>query len=164
MTAIVTFYSVVIFVHVIAVVAGLGATFTYPLVWSFARHRKPRSLPFLFETQDRVGKMVIGPSIGLILASGLYMVISKDGGFGFDQGFVQAGLVVAVALFVMGPLFFGRREAELASLSERDIAASGSGEVEFSEEFDSKFNGLFRVGLGANLAVLVIIFLMVVKP
>lgn len=164
MTAIITFYSVVVFVHVIAVVAGLGTTFVYPIFWRVARYRQPRNLPFLLATQDRIGKMVIGPSVGLILASGLYMVISEDGGFGFDFGFVQAGLTLAVVLLVMGPLYFGRREAELALLSERDIAASGSGKIEFSGEFDSKFNGLVRVARATDLAILVVIFLMVVKP
>jgi uncharacterized membrane protein len=162
--AIVTFYSLVVFVHVAAVAAGLGITFSYPLLWATGRTHYRRAMPYLLHTQDRIGKAIIGPSVALILASGLYMAITEDGGYDFSPPFVQVGLVVAIALLLAGPLVFGRSEVRLAELAERDISASGDGEVGWSEEFDLLYRRLTSVGLLANAAVLVAIFFMVVKP
>jgi hypothetical protein len=66
----VSFYSIVVFAHVIAAVAGLGLTFSYPILWSAARNRYPRSVPYLLATQDRIGKGLIAPAVGLIILSG----------------------------------------------------------------------------------------------
>ena len=160
----ITFYSVVVFAHVIATVAGLGLVFSYPILWRAARSRFPRSLPYLFATQDRIGKRVIGPAVGLILLTGLYMVITEDGGFGFDALFVQVGLPIAVYLFLVGPLFFSPTEAKLSELAERDIAASAGGEVSFSEEFEEVWRRQMLVARVSITLIAVVVFFMTVKP
>jgi hypothetical protein len=160
----VTFYSVVVFAHVFAAVAGLGITFAYPLLWTVARSRYPRSLPFLFASQNRIGKTIIGPLVGLLIASGLYMVISEDGGFGFDALFVQVGLPIAVYVFFMGPLYFSPREAKLAELADRDIAAAGPGVVVLSDEFNALYRQVLTVSSVSIALIAVAIFFMAVKP
>ena len=160
--ATVTFYWTVVFVHVMTVVVGFGPTFVYPILLGAARKRHPRTLPYLLSTMDKIGKTVIGPATILILLSGIYLV--SDGPYEFDASFVQVPLPILVALILMGPLYFGRTEAKLAELAERDIAASGEGEVALSPEFDSRLKQLTLVTRLANLAILVALFFMVVKP
>jgi uncharacterized membrane protein len=159
---VITFYWTVVFVHVMSVVIGFGPTFVYPILLGAARKRHPRILPYLLHTMDRIGKTVIGPASILILITGIYLV--SDGPYELDANFVQVALPILVALIFMGPLYFGRTEAKLAELAERDIAASGAGEVALSPEFDGRLNQLKLVIRLANLAVLTALFFMVVKP
>jgi uncharacterized membrane protein len=161
-TGIVTFYSTVLFVHVMAVVIGFGAIFVYPILWRAARARDPRSLPYLFTAQSRVGQTVIGPATVLILLTGIYLV--ADGPYEMSASFISVALPILVALILMGPFYFGRTEDKLAELAERDIAASAGGEVTFSEEYESRFRQLQLVSRLASLAILVALFFMVVKP
>jgi uncharacterized membrane protein len=161
-TGIVTFYSTVLFVHVMAVVIGFGAIFVYPILWRAARARDPRSLPYLFTVQSRVGQTVIGPATVLILLTGIYLV--ADGPYEMSASFISVALPILVALILMGPFYFGRTEDKLAELAERDIAASAGGEVTFSEEYESRFRQLQHVSRLASLAILVALFFMVVKP
>ena len=74
--------------------------------------------------------------------AGLYMVMTEQGGFGFDVLFVQVGLPIAVVLLLAGPLYFGPTEEGLAEIAERDVAAAGNGEVAFSDEFERAYRRL----------------------
>ncbi|MGB7589164.1 MAG: DUF2269 family protein [Solirubrobacterales bacterium] len=161
---IITFYWTVVFVHVLAVVAGFGPTFVYPILSRTARKKYPRSLPYVLRTMDRIGKMVIGPASFLILLTGIYLV--SNGPYDFSAKFVQVAFPILIVLIPMCPLYFGRTELKLADLAERDIAASGSddGAVTFSSEFDALLKQLTIVIRLANVAILVALFFMVVKP
>jgi hypothetical protein len=159
---IITFYWCVVFIHVMAVVIGFGATFVYPIFLGAARRRYRRALPYLLGTMDKLGKAVIGPSSLLILASGIYLV--ADGPYPADATFVQVAAPILVALIFIGPLYFGRTEAKLAELAARDVGAATGDEVTLSPELDSGLRRLTTNIRLANLAVLVALFFMVVKP
>ena len=160
---VITIYWCVVFVHVMAVVIGFGATFAYPVFLGAARRRNPRALPYLLGTMDKLGKAVIGPASLLILASGIYLV--ADGPYKADATFVQVAAPILVALIFIGPLYFGRTEARLAEVAARDVGGAAAGaEVELSEELDTGLRRLTTNIRLANLAVLVALFFMVVKP
>ncbi|HWP33400.1 MAG TPA: DUF2269 family protein [Solirubrobacterales bacterium] len=158
----ITFYWCVVFVHVMAVVIGFGATFVYPVFLGVARRRYPRVLPYLLGTMDKLGKVVIGPSSLLILASGIYLV--ADGPYKADASFVQVAAPILIALIFIGPLYFGRTEARLAEIAARDVGASAGEDVSLSPELETGLGRLTTNIRLANLAVLVALFFMVVKP
>ncbi len=159
---IITFYWTVVFVHVLAVVAGFGPTFVYPLLLRAARNRYPRSLPYTLRTMEKIGKAVIAPAAFLILLTGVYLI--SEGPYEFGANFVQAPFTILIVLIPLVPLYFGRTETKLAGLAERDIAASGHGDVTLSPEFDSLLRQLKIVIRLANVAILVALFFMIVKP
>jgi hypothetical protein len=66
----ISFYSVVLFVHIAAVVLAFGVTFTYALVFSVTRKGYERHLPYLHHIQAVVGERIIAPLGGVILAAG----------------------------------------------------------------------------------------------
>ena len=156
------FYGVVVFVHVAAVLLAYGPTFAYPWLMVIANRSYRRSVPFLFSTQDKIGKLMIAPGSFLILLTGIYLV--ADGPYDFGALFVSVALPILLILIVLGPAFFSPSEARLAELAERDIAASGSGEVVWSAEYEALLARVATVGRLASLAVLVAVFFMVVKP
>lgn len=158
----ITFYWCVVFVHVMAVVIGFGATFVYPIFLGAARHRYPRALPYLLGTMDKLGKAVIGPSSLLILVSGIYLV--ADGPYKADATFVQVAAPILIALIFIGPLYFGRTEARLAEVAARDVAAATGDDVTLSDELNTGLRRLTTNIRLANLAVLTALFFMVVKP
>jgi hypothetical protein len=158
----ITFYWCVVFVHVMAVVIGFGSTFVYPIFLGAARRRYRRALPYLLGTMDKLGKAVIGPSSLLILASGIYLV--ADGPYKADATFVQVAAPILVVLIFIGPLYFGRTEARLAEIATRDVGAATAAEVALSPELETGLQRLTTNIRLANVAVLVALFFMVVKP
>jgi uncharacterized membrane protein len=165
-SATITFYWTIVFVHVMALVIGFGPIFAYPIFLRWARNRYPLSLPYLLRTQDRIGKAVIGPAAILILVTGIYLVLSTapQAAYDFDARFVQVAMPILIVLILIGPLYFGPTESKLAEMAERELAATGDGEVSLSAEFDRRLRRLVTVQRVASLAVLVALFFMVVKP
>jgi hypothetical protein len=158
----ISFYSVVLFIHVAAVVLAFGVTFTYALVFSVTRKGFERHLPYLHHVQAVVGERIIGPIGGVILLAGIYLAIK--GPYDFGTAWVAITLVILVVLLAAGGAYFGPREKRLAELAARDIEASPEGPVTFSAEYEQLFGQLRTVILVANGLILLAIFLMVTKP
>jgi uncharacterized membrane protein len=156
----ITFYSLVVAVHVIAVVVAFGVTFTYPLIVPLTKRTAPRNMPWLHRMQVAIGQRIIAPVGGLILLAGIYLAL-KSPVYDFSDWWVGVGLVVIVVLLAMGGMFFSPNEAKLAELAERDIAASGDGEPAFSPEYEALLSRVGMVGALSSLSVLVAIVVMV---
>lgn len=159
----VTFYNVVLFVHIAAVVIAFGGTFTYGLVHAIlARPDQRRHAPFWHRVQYEIGNKIITPAAIVVLLAGIYL--AAEGNYNFSDAFVSFGIVAIVVLLGVGHAFFaptGRRAVEAA---ERDIAAAGSGEVVFGPEYQALAKRSSIVGIASNLLVLAAIFAMVIKP
>jgi uncharacterized membrane protein len=163
MTVAITFFEVVKFLHVTAVVSAFGVIFAYPVLQRAAERRDPRALPYFWRTVTRVGMAIIAPGAFLILATGIVMVLDSDA-FGFADLFVTVGMVAIIVLIAFGPLFFTPAERKLVEAAERDIAAAGTGEVRLSEGYRAAARRYALVGNVNLLIVVVAIFFMVVKP
>lgn len=163
MTAAVTFFDVVKFLHVAAVVTAWGVTFAYPVLQRVAERQDPRAVPYFWRAVTRIGMVIIAPGAFLILATGIVLVIDSPA-FGFGHLFVTVGMVAIIVLIAFGPLFFTPAERKLAEVAERDIAAAGTGEVRFGEDYEAASRRYALVGNLNGLIVLVAIFFMVVKP
>jgi uncharacterized membrane protein len=159
----VSFYNVVVFLHIAAVVIAFGGTFTYGLVQAFAMQPgNRRHVPFWHRAQHEIGNKIITPAAIVILLTGIYL--AADGNYDFSTVFVQIGIVAIVLLLGSGHGFFSPTGLRAAEAAERDIAAAGSGEVEFGPEYQALGKRLALVGIAANLLVLATIFVMVIKP
>ena len=155
----ITFYSVVLFIHIAAVVVAFGVTFTYPLIVPMTERAHAGNLPYLFALQAQIGKRVITPGAIVILLGGIYLAI--EGPYDFGEWWVGLGLALIVVLLGMGGAFFGRNEERLTELAERDLSASPEGEVRLSDEYRALAKRLAQGGALANLLILIAIFVMV---
>jgi hypothetical protein len=156
-TPAVTFYTFVLALHIAAIVIAFGVTFAYPVMYAVGVRAEPRSMPGLHRIQDQVGKRVISPFMGLALLAGIYLASKLSVWSAF---YVQWGLGAIIVLGALGGAFFAPRERRLAELAERDVAASGDGEVVFGEEYKALRKQLFTVNLLANVMVLLTIYFM----
>jgi uncharacterized membrane protein len=153
-------YELVLFVHVTAVVVAFGATFAYPFFQVGVERRSPRGVPAMLHAMHVTSRYLVVPGSLVVLASGTYLTLD---GWAFDELFVVVGLVVAIALVLLGALVFDPLERRLLALAERDVAA-GRGDGELSEEYRALSRRFAAAGTAASLLVLVAVFFMAVKP
>jgi uncharacterized membrane protein len=156
------FYDVVLFVHVAAVLLAFGPTFGYAFFQGFAERFFPRSIPNVMRTFGTVDRFLVIPGLLVILAAGVYLVL--EGPWDWEDTFVSVGLTGIIVLLVLQFAVLGRIERTLAELAERDIAASGTGDVQLSDEYWAASKRSAIWGSLAGLIVLVTLFFMTVKP
>ena len=163
MLAEISFYNVVLFAHIAAVVLAFGVTFSFPIVMSFARRAHERHMGFYHRMQALIGGRLIGPLGALVLLAGLYLAI--EGPYEFGDPWIGSTLLLLIIILGVGGGFLGPREERLAEMADRDIAASpGDGAVRFGEDYERVFGQVRTVTLVLNALILVSIFLMVTKP
>lgn len=157
----VTFYDVVLAVHIMAVVIAFGVTFAYPIMFSVGARADPRSLPVLHRIEYSIERYLINPGLLVVLAAGIYLA-SK--GHYWSQFFVQWGLaaVVVIGALVGAVMIPTAKRAEQAAA--RDLAAAGGGEVEMGEEYRGLVRRLQGVGSLLSGLVLVTVLFMAIKP
>jgi len=159
----ISFYNVVLFIHIAAVVLAFGVTFSFPIVVGFARQRYERHMGFYHRVQALLGSRLIGPLGGLVLLAGLYLAIK--GPYEFGDPWIGITLLLLIVILGVGGGYMGPREERLAEMSERDVAASPTeGAVRFGEDYEHLFAQVRNVNLALNALILIAIFLMVTKP
>jgi uncharacterized membrane protein len=158
MLATVTFYSVVLAVHIMAVVIAFGTTFAYPAFMPWARKNHPTAMPVIHALSDRLGKLVMSPAMVVVLACGIYLASDADV---WSESWVSVPLVILVVIGGLGGMFFAPNERKLGELARRDLA-DGAGEL--SAEYDDLFRRVAIGGFATMALVLIAIFFMVAKP
>jgi uncharacterized membrane protein len=157
----VTFYDVVLAVHIMAVVVAFGATFAYPIIFSVGARSDPRSLPVLHRISYTVERMLVNPGLLLVLIAGIYLA---SNGHHWSEFFVQWGLAAVIVIGAVVGVVMIPASKRAQELAERDIAASGDGPIEMSAEYQAVVRRLSTVGSLLSLLVLVTILFMAIKP
>ncbi|MGI8594898.1 MAG: DUF2269 family protein [Solirubrobacteraceae bacterium] len=157
-----SFYNLVVFVHIASALVGLGSIFSYPAFYRIGMSSHPRGLPFFHRVQGFIGSRTIPGGLAMLLITGVYMAAA--GPFDFGDPFVGVGILVVVVVGALGGLYFSRQEPRLEQLAERDIAAAGGGEVRLSQEYVDLARQAELIGLLSAGLVLVTLLFMVLKP
>ncbi len=146
-------YLLLKWLHILLAIIAVGANITYG-VWIARAERSPEVLPFVLRGIKFLDNRIANPAYGLLLVTGLAMVLVS--GIPLTTPWISLSLVLYVAAIAMGIFIFtplSRRRLEL-------VEGGGHGSEEYRALARKE-----RV-LAAVLAVLVvtIVFLMVVKP
>lgn len=158
----VSFFDVVLFVHITAVVLSFGPTFAYSVFLTAAMRRGGRAVPAVADGIRMWDRLSATLGVVLILASGVYLAADR---FEFSDFFVSWGFLAVIVLAGLAHGFFMPRTRRILELAERDIAASpGDGPVKYSEEFEATVGQVDKVGPIAGLIVIVTIYIMTAKP
>jgi uncharacterized membrane protein len=143
----VTFYSVVVWIHVLAVVVAFGGVFAYPVLGSsLARTASPAAF---HSTQVLLWSRIVTPAMVVVLAAGIYLASDADV---WSEAWVSAGLAGIILLFAIAGMATGweRRAAQLAAANDPAYAPLAT---------------RIRMAAGAAMGIVVVVlFLMVVKP
>jgi hypothetical protein len=158
-TATVTFYSVVVFFHIAAVVVGLGPTFAYGAYFATAQREGNSAMPTIGRTIVFWDRTVNTAAMTLILITGIYL--TADGPYGMGSFFVSWGFVAIIFLLGITHGFFIPRTKKAVELAERDLAAPEGGT---SAEFGALSAQLARVGIFTGIIVILTVYVMTTKP
>jgi hypothetical protein len=154
-------YSVVLALHIMAVLAAYGLPLAYPLMLPYLRRRHPRAMPGVHDVQHRLNLVLTGPGTGLILLFGLYMASKHHV---FDEIWVQVPLAIIVLIGIVGG-WVVRASERMAALAGADVAAAGpDGDVRWSDAYQSLYRRYVRVELFLGAIVLTAVFFMAAKP
>src|SRR3954447_18866688 len=153
----ITFYSVVLSVHIMAVVVAFGFSFAYPVFMPWARRTHPQAMPVIHQLSDRLGKMVMSPAMVVVLLAGIYLASDADA---WSEAWVTVPLVILIVIGALGGMFFAPNERRLAELARRDTGGGG----ELSAEYDALFRRVAVAGYAVCALVLIAIFFMTTKP
>ena len=153
LTPAITFYDVVLTVHIIAVVAAFGVMFAYPVMDAVARGGGAADLAALHRLQVALGRRVIVPAMTVVLLAGLYLTLDR---WSFGEPWISATLAILFVLFALGGVVFGPLDVRLAELAER-------GETE-GAEYAREARKARLFGMLSLALVTAAIFLMVAKP
>jgi hypothetical protein len=146
----ITTYNVVLWVHITAVVVGLGGVFTYPVWFGIVRSWEPAQRAGFHRAQAAIGRFVISPGLLVIILAGAYLASDADV---WSKVWVTVPLIIAIGLGALGGVYFGPKEDRLAALAD---AGGGA-------EYDRLFAQVRNVSYGAMLSILVAAFFMVTK-
>jgi len=141
------------FAHILVAIIAIGATLTYTL-WLRIGERHPEHLAYTIRGIRTIDRRVANPAYGLLLVTGLAMVLV--GGIPLAQAWLLTALVLYAAAALVGYFVFG-------PVVKRELAALERGGVTDPDYL--RYRGQARqLAIITITAVLVIFALMVMKP
>jgi len=160
----VTTYDLSLFLHITAVMVGFGATFAEAIMFPVAMKVGVRHLPYVHRLQLAINQYLATPALAIVLITGIYQTSER---WEFDQFWISAALLI---VFVIGGLiggYFIPSDRRLGPMVEAEIAAAGPGELklsDLSEEYQraGRLQGI--IGTITGILLIVVVYLMVVKP
>jgi hypothetical protein len=161
-TVAVTFYDVVVWLHVSAVVVAFGCTFAFGLFAALAARKHPRAMPAVLEGNIMASRSLVTLGGIVVLVTGLYLA---GDAWSFGEFFVGWGILAILVLLGLTHGFFIPHDTRALRAAQRDIEAAGpTGEVRFGEEFNRETGASARMGPIAGLIIILTIYVMVAKP
>jgi uncharacterized membrane protein len=158
----VTNVEVALFIHITAAIIGLGAPFVQALTYPVAMRLDPRHLPYKHRFQLAINSFLALPALVVVLATGLYQVSEFE--YQLGDFWLSGAMAIVIVLAVMLGAYFIPEDRRLQAMVERDIDASGSGEIVLSDEYRRRVGLEAAMGTVADLLVIAAVYLMVTKP
>ena len=146
-------YTLLKFLHVLAAVVAVGTNVTYG-IWIVRGSRDPKVLPFALRGVKLIDDRLSNPAYGLLLVTGVLMVLV--GGIPLSTSWLIVALALYVAVLLLGVLGY-------TPALKRQIRALESDGPQSAEYKAAAHRGMV-LGPVLGVIVVVIIFLMVVKP
>jgi uncharacterized membrane protein len=158
----ITGYEFSLFLHITAVVVGLGATFAEAVAFPVAMKLDARHLPYVHRLQLAINQWLATPALVVVLATGFYQVADADWDFG--DFWLSGTMTIVIVLGGLIGAYFIPTDRRLAAMIQGEIAAAGTGAFEPSAEYQRKARIEGIVGGVAGLLIVVAVYLMVTKP
>lgn len=139
-------------VHVLAVIAAVGANITYAFWLRWAALDRDR-LVYTINGIRRLDRRLANPAYILVLITGVLMVL--DGAYSFETGWIAVSIGLYVAVAVLAIVAFAPAIRRQLAEAERDPS---------SPAYASAARRTTALGLLTTAVVLAIVVLMVTRP
>jgi uncharacterized membrane protein len=146
-----------LFLHITAAVVGFGTTFAESITFPVAMKLDRRHLPYVHRLQRTINTYFAVPALVVVLVTGFYQVDKV--GFSLGDAWLSISLGLVALIAVLNLAYFIPEDKRLEAMVTRDLE---SGEP--SEEYMQRSRNTGIAGALTGLMLVVIIFLMVVKP
>src|SRR5947209_14235206 len=121
LVAAVAFPDFILALHILGVVAGFGVVFAFPVLFALAGRTDPTVIPWLLRARRSAGRYLVNPGLLVVVLAGIYLASDEHQWSNFYVGW---GIIAAIVLGAIEGSFVIRRAGPLATLAERDLAAS----------------------------------------
>lgn len=111
----ISFYDVVLWLHITAVVVAFGALFAYPVFLAVNAGTPLAERAGFHRLQIAFSKKVTGPAIGVILIAGIYLATAEDL---WSEPWVTIPFVLLFVIAGLGATVLRRAEEGMVSASE----------------------------------------------
>jgi uncharacterized membrane protein len=156
-------YQVSLFLHIVAAVVGLGATFAMAIAFPLALNMDQRHLPYVHRLSLRISQYFVLPALLVILATGFYQV--SEGDWDLADVWLSAAITIVVFLAALTVFYFIPADRKLGEQAQREIDAAGpGGEVTLSDDYRRRSQREGGIGALTGVLVVIVVYLMVVKP
>ena len=112
----ITFYDIVLTVHILAVVVAFGVVFSYPVLDAQFRRGGPGDLAALHRLHVVLARRVITPAMTVVLIAGLYLALDR---WSLGDPWIGATLAILFVLFGLTSAVLVPADLRLAELAER---------------------------------------------
>lgn len=150
----VTFYEIVVWIHVSAVVAAFGGIVAYPLALAAVRSKDPAALAAFHRVSGEVGARVMTFAMVVVLVAGMYLATDREL---WSEMWVSLSMLILLVLFALTGAVITPGERKAAELAARDGGAP-------SAEYEQQAAKLRTVAVISSALVLIALFLMIVRP
>jgi len=154
-------YSVVLALHVMAVMAAYGLPLAYPVLIPYVRRNHPLAMPGLHDVQHLLNQRVTGPGTVLILLFGAYMATDRDL---WGEAWVIVGLTIIAIIGALGGALVVPASRRMAELSRADVERAAGGAVAWSADYERVYARYMAAEVLLGVLVLVAVFFMAAKP
>ncbi len=158
----ITSYEFSLFLHITAVMVGLGATFAESVMFPVAMKLNPRHLPYVHRLQLTLNQYFAVPALALVIATGFYQV--SEGNWELGDFWLSATFAIVIVIAVLNVAYFIPADRRLGPMIQREIADAGEGEFAPSADYR---RGAMREGIAGSITgvlLIVAVYLMVDKP
>jgi uncharacterized membrane protein len=150
-----TLYEALLFLHIVGAIAWIGGATAHIALMAVAkRSERPETLITLLRLDDRLGPVLYVPAGLLVLLGGIGLVLEGD--WGFDQGWVIAGLVLLGLAYFGGAAYFIPAGKRLHRVAESEGPTSDAAMRLVAQ--------IERVAMVDLLVLLAAVYVMVAKP
>ncbi len=146
-------FSLIKYFHILSAITAVGANITYG-IWMSRASREPAALPFVLHSIKLIDDRVANPLYAFQLLTGLTMAFIIP--IPLTTPWLEAALVLYAIATILGMAVFVPLFRHQIQVLERDGFAS--------RKYKTVYKQNAVVGVTVGLIVIVIVFLMVVKP
>lgn len=153
-------YGVVLFIHVFLAIAVFGPTFTFS-IWTGRARQDPRHTPFVLSTLEFLSGRWIIPGAVLLFLSGVALIILRNWNL-FTAYWLDLAIILFLINFSLSLCVTRPNVLQMLALVEKMAQNPQDPTVMQQLQVLGKKQG--QVGIFSAISLILIIFLMVVKP